>query len=59
MKRHWNSFEEGYDSNGEIGPFSNVLEDKRPQIFDEDALTNQPKPPETVNPGDTHKMSLP
>jgi hypothetical protein len=53
MKRYWNSFEEGYDSNGKIGPFSNVVEDEGPQIFDEDALTNQPQPTETVNPGDT------
>jgi hypothetical protein len=46
MKRYRNNFEEGYDSDGEIGPFSNVVEDEGPQIFDEDALTNQPKPPE-------------
>ncbi len=40
MKRYRDGFEEGYDSDGEIGPFSAVVEDKGPQIFDEDALPN-------------------
>jgi hypothetical protein len=56
MKRNRDRFDEGYDSDGEIGPFSNVLQDEGPQIFDEDALpNNQPKPPEAANTGDTNE----
>jgi hypothetical protein len=52
MKRTRHTFEEGYDSDGEIGPFSHVVEEEGPQIFDEDALPNDlPKPSEAVNAG--------
>jgi hypothetical protein len=57
MKRNRDSFEEGHDSDGAVGPFSNVLEEEGPQIFDENVLPpkSQPNPPEGVNTGDTEE----
>ena len=43
-------FEEGYDSDGEIGPFSEVVEREGPQDFDEDAACEMDAPPALTRP---------
>jgi hypothetical protein len=54
MMRNQDRFEEGYDSDGMCGPFSTLLEEEGPQMFDEDAAPNhQPIPPEGLFTDDT------
>ena len=47
IERREATFEKGYDSDGEIGPFSDALEQEGRQDFDEDAVCEMDAPPLT------------
>ena len=44
-------FEDGYDSDGEIGPFNDVFEVEGPHDFDEDAVLEMAAPPTVTKAG--------